>query len=234
MKQYHVHTYEEAKAVIDEIGILPLAHVIPDYPSLDGITRKDSWYTGSVEDPWGWRARFFAEGAAAYGKFLKKKSFLVSTKLLPAIRTVLGSKIPLEERYENGLVSREAMNLFKHISENEGIDTRELRKISGMKDKDYKKDFDRGLLELQGSMDILVSGTVGKINADGEKSGWSSAAYETMDHWMNKHDLIHNPIDKQDAKEIIRDHFSKICSEQALKMISKLFELDKTPAKASR
>ncbi|RDI45677.1 AlkZ-related protein [Falsibacillus pallidus] len=234
MKQYRVHTYEEAKAVIDELGILPLAHVIPDYPSLDGITKKENWYTGSEEDPWGWRARFSTEGAAAYGKFLKKKSFLISTELLPAIRALLGSESSLEERYENGLVSREAMNLFEHISQNEGIDTRELRKISGMKDKDFKKDFDRGLLELQGTMDILVSGTVGKINAEGEKSGWSSAVYETMHHWMNKHDLIHNPIDKQDAKEIIREHFSKFCSEQAMKMITKQFELDKTPAKASR
>ena len=70
-----VHTYEEAAAYIREIGILPLATCIPEYPSLESITEKAHWYSGSELDPWGWRNRFAIEGVAAYGKFMKRRLF---------------------------------------------------------------------------------------------------------------------------------------------------------------
>lgn len=142
MKQYQIETYEEATQVIKELGILPLATLIPNYPSLDSITSKENWHTGSDVDPWLWRAMFPADGVAAYGKFLKKKSILISKEVLPLIRAVLGSLDSIEKRYSDGLVSRDALELFKLIREEEGIDTRVLRVKAGMKDKDKKKAFD--------------------------------------------------------------------------------------------
>ncbi|CAM3829459.1 hypothetical protein GCM10009865_05710 [Aeromicrobium ponti] len=35
MVEYNVKTYEEAINVIEEVGILPLAPLIPDFPSLN-------------------------------------------------------------------------------------------------------------------------------------------------------------------------------------------------------
>src|SRR3954449_8744725 len=121
MKEYKVNTYEEAISVIQEIGFLPLAQLIPDYPSLDSITSKEHWYSGSELDPWLWRAIFPGDGVAAYGKFVKKKSVLISSELLPSIRAILGSPLSVKERYQDGLMSREAVELYAQISENEGI-----------------------------------------------------------------------------------------------------------------
>ncbi|MFK9090851.1 hypothetical protein [Bacillus salipaludis] len=132
MKNYQIGTYEEAIEVIEGIGLLPLAKLVPDYPSLDSITSKEQWYSGSELDPWMWRAEFPVDGVAAYGKFIKKKSVLISRELLPLVRIVLGSQQPLEKRYDDGLVSREALELYWLIHEEPGIDTRVLRLKAGI------------------------------------------------------------------------------------------------------
>jgi hypothetical protein len=151
-------------------------------------------------DPWLWRVIFPADGVAAYGKFVKKKSVLISRELLPLIRIVLGSKDSLRKRYDDGLVSREALELFSLISEEEGIDTRVLRAKAGMKEKEKKKTFDNGLLELQGSLEIVVSGTKEKTNGMGEKNGWSSTSFETMEHWTFNNKIEHINIEQEEAK----------------------------------
>ncbi|MDR7076915.1 hypothetical protein J2Y03_001938 [Neobacillus niacini] len=224
MKEYKVNTYEEAISVIQEIGFLPLAQLIPNYPSLDSITTKEHWHTGSEMDPWLWRAKFPGDGVATYGKFVKKKSVLISSEMLPLIRAILGSPLSVNERYRDGIMSREAVELYAQISENEGIDTRVLRVRAGMKDKDMKKPFDNALLELQGSMDIVVSGTKAKTNEAGEKNGWSSTSFETMEYWAEKNKISETTVEIDDAKMELRDHFTSFCSPETIKAFNKIFK----------
>jgi hypothetical protein len=224
MLDYKVRTYEEAIEVIKEIGFLPLTQLVPNYPSLDSITSKEHWHTGSELDPWLWRAIFPGDGVAAYGKFVKKKSVLISSELLPLTRSTLGSPRSVNERYQDGLMSREAVELYTLISENEGIDTRVLRVQAGMKDKDMKKPFDNGLLELQGFMDIVVSGTKAKTNEEGAKNGWSSTSFETMDYWAEKNKIGKATIQVDEAKMKLKDHFTSFCSPETMKAIYKIFK----------
>jgi hypothetical protein len=224
VKNNIIHTYEEATQVIKEIGFLPLAQLIPGYPSLDSMTAKEQWHTSTEFDPWLWRAQFPVDGAAAYGKFVKKKSVLISSELLPLVKAVLGSRRTLKERYQDGLVSREALELFELIRENEGIDTRVLRVQAGMKEKEKKKSFDNALLELQGSMDIVVAGTKAKTNDQGEKNGWSSTAFETMEHWSENNRIDETPIEVEGAKMMLKEHFASFSSEVTMKGFTKIFK----------
>jgi hypothetical protein len=224
VKNNIIHTYEEATQVIKEMGFLPLAQLIPGYPSLDSMTAKEQWHTSTEFDPWLWRAQFPVDGAAAYGKFVKKKSVLISSELLPLVKAVLGSRRTLKERYQDGLVSREALELFELIRENEGIDKRVLRVQAGMKEKEKKKSFDNALLELQGSMDIVVAGTKAKTNDQGEKNGWSSTAFETMEHWCANNRIDETPFEVEDAKMMLKDHFASFCSEETMKAFAKIFK----------
>lgn len=222
MKDFHVHTYQEAVHVIKEIGLLPLAPLIPEFPALNTITSKESWHTDTLYDPWLWRTKFSTEGVAAYGKFFKKKAVFISNELLPLVIAVRGNQEEINERYLKGKVSKEAVNLYTLIRREEGIDTRELRTKAGMKDKEKKKEFDRALLELQETMDIVISGIKEKQNAMGEKNGWSSTAYETMDNWMNNHQIERLNLSREEVKEKLIQHFSRICSDEALKKIDKI------------
>jgi hypothetical protein len=224
MKEYSINTYEEAVSVIKEIGLLPLAPLIPEFPSLGSITSKESWHSETEFDPWIWRTNFSADGIAAYGKFIKKKSVLISRELLPYVLTVLGKNQTMNERYLNGNISREAFNLYTLISQEEGIDTRVLREKAGMKEKEKKKIFDNALLELQGTMDIVVSGIKEKQDLFGEKNGWSSTSFETIKNWTSKN-KIDTDINKDFAKKVLVTHFAEICSPVSMKKMEKIFLL---------
>lgn len=222
---YKIKTYEEAKKVISEIGLLPLAPLFPEYPALNTITSDDDWYTDTEFDPWMWRTKFSADGVAAYGKFIKKKSVLISRQLLPYVKRVLGSEETIEERYFNGYVSKEAYKLFEVISHEEGIDTRALRAKAGFKDKEQKKPFDQALVELQGSMDIVISGIKEKTNAEGEKKGWNSTSFETYDSWAKRNQIEMIDLDKQAAKECLIAHFLNVSNHEAVKKMKKIFSI---------
>lgn len=222
MKGYNIKTYEEAIQVIEEIGLLPLAPLVPELPSLNAITAPESWHSDTEFDPWIWRTRFSVEGVAGYGKFMKKKSVLISRTLLPYFKAVLGSYETVKVRYKKGIVSREALALYQIISEEGVIDTRELRTIAGLRDKEHKKVFDNALLELQGTMDIVISGIKEKINAEGEKNGWSSTSFETYDSWTSRNKIEAMAVEKEKAREYLLNHFQGVASENAVKKLKKI------------
>ncbi|QOR64802.1 hypothetical protein IM538_13145 [Cytobacillus suaedae] len=221
--KYKVKTYEEAISVIEEVGLLPLAPLIPDFPSLNTVTQPEFWHSETEFDPWIWRTRFSVDGIAGYGKFIKKKSILVSRELLPYVKSVLGSTDSVETRYINGNISKEAFEIYKIISQEAGIDTRTLRIRAGLKESDKKKIFENALLELQGSMDIVISGIQEKVNEEGEKNGWSSTAFETYDSWIlrNKIEILNK--DRNEAKKYLINHFINLCSDETVKKIEKIF-----------
>jgi hypothetical protein len=222
MKDYKAAEYQEAAAIIKELGLLPLAPLIQGYPALNTITAPESWHSGGDSDPWTWRTRFAGEGIAAYGKFIGKKAVFLSRDWVPLFLAVLGQNEVPEERYDKGELSKEALNLFRCINAEEGIDTRLLRKKADLLGKENKKAFDQGLQELQGSMDIVISGTKEKYNEDGEINGWNSTSYETMDGWLEKNGIERLSISREEAKSKLIQHFSDFCPDEAMKKISKI------------
>ncbi|RJS50286.1 hypothetical protein [Bacillus sp. PK3_68] len=224
MLKYKVKTYEEAIDVIGEIGLLPLTPLIPDFPSLNTITLSEYWHSETEFDPWIWRTKFSTDGVAGYGKFIRKKSVLVSRQLLPYVKRVLGYAESVEERYFNGNVSKEAFDIYKIISQEEGIDTRALRIKARLKESDKKRIFENALLELQGSMDIVISGIQEKKNDDSEKNGWSSTAFETHDSWARRNKINTFKTDKEEAKKFLIAHFSNLCSNESVKKLEKIFK----------
>lgn len=74
-KHEGVTTFEEMAEVVARLGIVPLASLIPEHPSVNGLTLAENWHTDTELDPWGWRVRFPGEGLAGYGKFIKKKPY---------------------------------------------------------------------------------------------------------------------------------------------------------------
>jgi len=216
--------YEDAVEAIKEIGIVPLSPLFPNYPSLESLTNKAEWYTDTERDPWLWRARFPADGVAAYGKFLKKKSILIASELVPAMKAVIGHASGIEQRYADGLISTTAKDLYQLIEENPGIETRALRKLSGLAATEQKKSYDQAITELQASMDIVISGVKQRLNENGDKNGWNSTSFETAEHWMNTHRIDTNPIDRGVAARIIEDWLQVRCSADTMKSFAKLLQ----------
>ncbi|WP_426454504.1 AlkZ-related protein [Paenibacillus sp. S-38] len=211
MIQIKISTYKEAVQLINEVGILPLAPLIPNHPSLYEITFGEQWLTGTETDPWLWRTRLPSDGAAAYGKFIKKKLVLISRELV---------------RYQQGLISKDALVLYRQIREEEGIETRSLRLKAGMHGKEMKKTFERSLLDLQETMDIVISGAKESRIILDVNSAWKSTTFESTDHWMENVGILQSDIRVELAKKELKHCLTGKCTVEALGFLNKLFQLD--------
>ncbi|MBL0389073.1 hypothetical protein JJB07_20990 [Tumebacillus sp. ITR2] len=219
-----VDTYEQACDKIREIGILPMSSFIPEHPSLESSTHKDAWHTGADTDPWLWRDRVAGDGVAAYGRFFKKKPILVSLELFPYLQAILRDEQGVEERYEDGKLSHAAKRVYEVVEANGGIDTKALRRDVGMQDKDSKNDYDKALIELQETGDLVIAGISDRLNDQGQKSGWNSTCFELSDRWLEQKGSQALTLSREEAKTHLFAHLEKICSEPALTYFRKLFK----------
>lgn len=215
-------TYEEAAAVIARVGILPLSSLFPEHPSLESITRREAWHTGLAADPWLWRDRFAGEGVAAYGRFMAKKPILADAALFPLLQAALQPAKGLRSRYADGLVSKDMLRIYDIVEGHEGVDVRELRRSSGLQDKESKKRFDAALIELQSTGDIVISGISDRLNDKGVKSGWNSTCYMLATQWMARHGLEPVQMDRTAARNELLARFGEVSREAAVQKLAKL------------
>jgi len=220
-----VTTYEEACHVVKDLGILPLSSFIPDHPSLDTITPPDAWHTGTSTDPWLWRDRFAAEGIAAYGRFLADKPILISREIFPIVKCLLAPFESVEERNSAGLLPRPALLIYQTIRENDGIDVRTLKKLTGMQHASNKNAFDRSLYTLQSTADILISGISERLNEHGNKSGWNSTCYTLTDHWMQHHNIPPSSLTPAEAKTHLYNWLERRWHENAIHYLKRKLDL---------
>ncbi|HKV58041.1 MAG TPA: hypothetical protein VJO32_07155 [Ktedonobacteraceae bacterium] len=193
-------TYQEACDVVEHLGILPLSSFIPGHPSLVSITRPDAWHTGMDSDPWLWRDRFAIEGVAAYGRFLGDKPLLISREIFSIVHCLLAQAEMVEERYAAGLLAKSTLRIYNCIRENDDIDVRTLRKLTGMQHSSDKSAFDRSLNELQNTAEVVISGISERLNPQGNKSGWNSTCYLLADTWMERHGIVNAQRSSEKAK----------------------------------
>jgi hypothetical protein len=220
-----VNSYEDAVQILHHVGILPLATLIPNHPSLGSITNSSDWHTGTSMDPWLWRVRFAGDGSAAYGKFIKKKSILIAKEIVPWVKAIVGHETSPSERYTDGLISGTALKLYQLIEAEPGIETRALRSQSGLKAADHKKEYDQAITDLQATMDIVISGVKERFNDAGDKNGWNSTSFETSSYWMTNNHVHANGIDITEAKDKLQIWLEIRCSPEAFAYLRKVFSL---------
>jgi hypothetical protein len=113
--------------------------------------------------------------------------------------------------------------LYSWIENDPGIETRALRAQSGLKATELKKQYDQAITDLQSSMDIVISGVRERFNNNGDKNGWNSTSFETMNHWMKHNNLDVDPIEMQEAKQYLKQWLSSRCNPEAMKFLGKIF-----------
>jgi len=219
-----VQTYEEACQALNTYGLLPLASFLPEHPSLESLTAPESWHTGRNTDPWLWRDYFAGEGKAAYGKFIGGKNMLIASTLFPLVKCTLSGSKSVEARYADGLLSETALRIHAIVRDHPAIDTSELRKLSGMRDKTLKSAYDRALTELQSSADIVISGLTDRLNDQGNKNGWNSTRYMLAEHWMLQHGIKQTDLSPVEAKSRLFTMIGNRLSEAAAVFLDRKFQ----------
>lgn len=216
-----VNTFKEACDIVEQLGILPLSSFIPGHPSLASITQDNAWHTGMDSDPWLWRDRFAGEGVAAYGRFLAKKPILISVQLFPLVKCALSPSEKVSDRYAAGNLARSATKLYECIRENDGIDVKSLRKLTGMQLTSDKRALDNSLSDLQSTTDIVISGISERLNEHGNKSGWNSTCYMLADSWMEQHGIVPVLCTREEAKANLHSWIDKRWEENAVRYLKR-------------
>ena len=120
-------------------------------------------------------------------------------------------------------MSRTAYQLYNIISEHNIIDSRRLRKEAGLGAKEDKKEYEKSLVELQNSGDIVITGAV-KQNEEVE--GWSSMCYQPSELWLNSLQINEANLSVEEAKQLLSAQLIENCSTKAYRYFMKKLQLD--------
>ncbi|PZD97466.1 hypothetical protein DNH61_02410 [Paenibacillus sambharensis] len=214
--------YGEFVKLIEQHKILPFSGFIPEYPSLTAAASGNDWHTGTETDPWLWRIRVVEDGVAAYGKFFSDKACFIHTDYFPAVRSILASGKTVDERYQDGLLSRTAYHLYKVLREHEHIDSRNLRIAAGLHAKESKKEYEKSLAELQNYGDVVITGAA---QQNDHASGWSSMCYQPSDVWLRSIETNDVRVPIEDAKNQLIAELLSSCSAKSLKFFARKLRL---------
>ncbi|CAM4332157.1 AlkZ-related protein [Paenibacillus tarimensis] len=214
--------YGEFVKLIEKHKILPFSGFVPEYPSLTAAASGNDWHTGTETDPWLWRIRVVEDGVAAYGKFFSEKACFIHREFFPAVRSILSSGKTVDERYQDGLLSRTAYHLYKVLREHGNIDSRNLRKAAGLHTKESKREYEKSLVELQNYGDVVITGAA---QQNDHTSGWSSMCYQPSDVWLSSIQANDVSVPIDDAKKQLIAELLNSCSAKSLKFFAKKLRL---------
>lgn len=150
------------------------------------------WHTEDGEtDPWEWRMRVLHEERdITYGKLFFKKSGYITKEWFPyfyRIRRGISGKEgsvtsqpchwkKLEEEYEKGNISREALKIYGLLKEHKELPMHLIKEYGGFTRED-KSAFEKGITQLQMDLYISMCGNARKRSGNGEEYGWSSTVF---------------------------------------------------------
>lgn len=166
------------------------------------------WHTGEPDtDPWQWRLRVLDEcDDIAYAKVFSRKSGYVTAKWYPYFLAARRDEGTLEERYRDGLVSREAKRIYDVICENHALPVDEIKRLGGFKRED-KSRFDKALVDLQMGLYVTMCGHSRKLKSTGEAYGWNAMLYCTTEAFFGEEVF-------KEAAKLGRDAAVKAITEQ--------------------
>jgi hypothetical protein len=106
----------------------------------------DSQGDASVADLWIFREQLSRSGRTAYAKWYRGKATFIDREFLPYLLSALGIQ-DSENRSLNAL-SRTARQILETLQENSPLSTKELKKIVGLRGRDFEAEYHRALREL--------------------------------------------------------------------------------------
>ena len=189
------------------------------------------WHTEDAQtDPWEWRIRVLWEYRdLSYGKFFFGNGGYITGEWFPcfyaarravSLENTEGKQLrfqgtkTLEEEYEDGNVSREALTIYRLLQEYRELPAHLLRQYGGFAGKEYASAFERALVELQAGFYISICGQARKVSQKGEEYGWFSSVYcLTEDFWGEKVIAKAVQIDPEEAYRRLEEQILRLNPE---------------------
>lgn len=96
--------------------------------------------------------------------------------------------------------------------------------LTGMQRTSDKRAFERSLIDLQSTADIVISGISERLNEHGNKSGWNSTCYMLADNWMERHRIAPVLCTREEAKTKLYARFEQRWDENAVRYLKRKFD----------
>lgn len=160
----------EMTALVKEIGFLPLFHMgVPDF-SVEALT-PGQWWTGELDDPWGWRESAAGEGEVIYAKLFASRAGFVSREWFPRLANYRRNGYDFDSRWEEGLASPRAKDVMRAVEAAGGMLFCDLKRAVGAD----KLTGTLALLQMQTY--LIISGFGHRRDRFGQPYGWSICEY---------------------------------------------------------
>lgn len=184
-----LRTRAEAVKFVNSVGVallFPGENVaLPDlWSAINGYRREipKHHHDSALGKTWNWKDEIPTRKEAWYGKLIRGKPAFISLEILPAIYALSPNYGELDdylEAYADGILSKEAKEIYEALLQNGPMPTSDLRKAVGMKGGgDNARRFERAIAELQMGLKIVKSGI-------SDSNRWKYCyVYDLLLRWM--------------------------------------------------
>ena len=166
-EERRVQSKQEALAFVDERGFVsfwPIKGML--LPSLWAAVAGDRPVADAHDDPghitWGWKDEMLGQKQWYYAKVLRGKATMISLAVAPLFYALSENYGEPEQdylqRYEDGLMTREAKVVYETLLQYGAMDTVNLRQKTQMTSRKSDSPFGRALTYLQRDFKILPVG----------------------------------------------------------------------------
>lgn len=164
-----VKSHGEAVRFINDAGIVLLFPgdnlPLPDlWSAINGYERKlpRHHHDWALSKAWDWKDQIPARKEAWYGKIIRGKPAFIASRDLPAVYALSPNYGELDdylEAYADGLMSKEAKDIYEILLREGPLPTSALRKASGLQGGgEAARRFERAIAELQTGLKIAKAG----------------------------------------------------------------------------
>lgn len=206
-----INSMEDLITLIREVGFVPFFSNEIEGFSIEEHIDPALWYdTGDTWEAWDWKGPMIRKAKCAYGKFLKGKAMYISAKWFPDFANYRRDGYDFDARYDDGLASREDLELYELIDQNAPILSKPLKRLGDYR-KGGKKGFDGSITRLQKQCYVLISDFGYATDKEGNQYGWGIAEYSTPEKFFGKKftDKVYLRSPEESYEKVVK-HFRKI------------------------
>lgn len=201
MKLPYLRSADELRALVNEVGIMPLFRSCVKGFSVEDLTPDEYWFKEDTVGPWQWRQQLAAEHEIAYAKLFNGKYGFVSMELYPHLANVRRDGYDFDARVDDGLVRDSERRLYSLI---EGG----LRLSSDLRKAFSGKGFESAIAALQMDTYVTCAGFEQRRNRRGEPYGWEIALYDISENIFGTNCTAAYESDTAESMNIILEKLS--------------------------
>lgn len=204
----------DLRALVDEIGLIPLFKSRVEGFSVEDLTPGEFWFKEGVAGPWEWREELANSGEYAYAKVFEGKAGLISLDIYPQFANFRREGYDFDARVDEGLVPDRERRLYALIESGVSM-SHDLRRAYG------DKGFDSAVTRLQMRAYVTVAGFDRRRDRHGVPYGWSISSYRTPEAWFGELVTRAYDEDPMDSREALIKRLSMaIPREDAERLIA--------------